>query len=310
MQKRVVVLVLASGLMLAAVASALDPAGPLVPPTPVTPLSGSEVVLPGPFFELRWGSTGGVTWFRVYLSPAGGGPNLLSCSNGSVDPGGCWVQFPDTVIDVNATLTAGNYTWWVQSWRAGSTSAWSPGQTFTVVTQRLEDLGKTVLDHLTGLEWEKKVSSPTNSIHYYGNTYTWSLGAMGSPPSYPPNGTAFTTFLAGLNAGSCVGSSPDGTTVDPGQDCSFAAHGDWRLPTISELRSLPWVSRTLCLPPIFGTTNGSYWSSSNVSSTPSLAWGFGCESETTYLVTTTTSEAALVIAVRVNRMPAADAQPY
>jgi hypothetical protein len=312
MRKRVAVLVVAFGLMIAT--SAWATPGPLTPPQPVSPLSGSEVVFGGGLgFALVWNSVPSGTWARAYLSAAGGGANLLPCSNGAVDPNGCWVQTSNaqtTNITVKATLTAGNYTWWVQSWEAGSTSAWSPGQTFKVVTERFEDLGKTVLDHLTGLEWEKKVSSTSNSIHYYANTYTWSLGAMGTPPSYPPNGTAFTTFLAGLNAGPCVGSSSDGINVNPGQDCSFAAHGDWRLPTISELSSIPcFAAYPSCIPPIFGTTNGTYWSSSELSSTPSSAWGVDFESGSSHLVTTNTSEGALVIAVRANRMPAANSGP-
>lgn len=42
-----------------------------------------------------------------------------------------------------------------------------------MVTERFEDLGKTVLDRLVS-RWEKKVNSPSNRIHYYANNYTWS----------------------------------------------------------------------------------------------------------------------------------------
>ena len=61
-------------------------------------------------------------------------------------------------------------------------------------------------------------------LHCVNSTYTWT--ASGSP--YPPDGTAFLTFLYGLNGGV---QSPQGYYT------CFAGHCDWRLPIIEELEA-------------------------------------------------------------------------
>ena len=82
------------------------------------------------------------------------------------------------------------------------------------------------------------------------------VGRIGSAAA---DGTAFTSFLAKLNA--C--SSPDGTTIGGG----FAGHCDWRLPTYAELESIfdfdaCFIEGRACVPAIFGpTAQYYYWSS-------------------------------------------------
>jgi hypothetical protein len=71
----------------------------------------------------------------------------------------------------------------------------------------------TVTDNLTGLQWEKKTNDAT--IHDVANPYTWSASGTLA------DGTAFTGFLAPLNAGAC-----------------FAGQCDWRLPTLQELGTI------------------------------------------------------------------------
>jgi len=138
---------------------------------------------------------------------------------------------------------------------------------------RFEDRGKTVFDHQTNLEWEKKTGvvggASDGNIHDVNNVYSWSTGTNN------PDGTAFTVFLAGLNAGACVSTS-DGTTESNATDCSFAGHGDWRLPKLSELKTIVDCSKGApCVSPIFGPTQpGNYWSSS-YANTPQYAWRVG-----------------------------------
>jgi len=129
---------------------------------------------------------------------------------------------------------------------------------------RFEDRGTTVFDHGTGLEWEKKTDD--GGLHDWNNRYMWSTGTNN------PDGTAFTVFLAGLNGGECISASADGTSVSNG---GYASHCDWRLPSVSELRTIVDCSHGApCVAPIFGPTQsaGYYWSSSSDTINPSDAW--------------------------------------
>jgi hypothetical protein len=124
----------------------------------------------------------------------------------------------------------------------------------------------TVSDLNTGLVWEQKdVSCP--GPHCYSTTYTWSTG---SP--YNPTGTAFTSFLYGLNGGT----SSDGT--DTVTAC-FTGHCDWRLPTVQELAGIVDLTATgcgsgsPCIDPVFGPTQAyNYWSATTGSSGSDFAW--------------------------------------
>jgi hypothetical protein len=119
--------------------------------------------------------------------------------------------------------------------------------------QRYRDNGDgTVTDHLTGLQWEKKVG-PSDLVADYGNLHDVDNGYSWGPyvAPYAATGTAFTDFLANLNggAGAC-----------------FAGQCDWRMPSFKELRTLllgtfPNCPSSPCIDPVFGVISGtSYWS--------------------------------------------------
>lgn len=111
-------------------------------------------------------------------------------------------------------------------------AAWQP----PCVGDRFIADDETVTDRLTGLVWEKKQTSVGSGIdetnpHDVDNRYTWSRRPPDvAPPSdtLPPfeNGTAFTDFLAKLNA------------------AGFAKASGWRLPTLAELMTLMDASGT------------------------------------------------------------------
>jgi hypothetical protein len=128
----------------------------------------------------------------------------------------------------------------------------------------VDNLDGTVTDTQTNLMWEQKTNDGT--VHDVGNLYT--LGT-GTPNWETKNGTVFTIFLAGLNAGA-----------------GFAGHTDWRLPTsggsttyptleTAELESIVELGHGApAINPILGpTASNFYWSSSAFSAVPSNAWG-------------------------------------
>lgn len=147
--------------------------------------------------------------------------------------------------------------------------------------QRFVDNGDgTVTDHKTGLIWEKKnnldgtvnVSDP----HDADNLYTWCSGRRDCANSAnPPDGTAFTTFLYGLNGGT----SPDATATS---GC-FIGHCDWRLPTIEEWAGIVETTQGICggengacIDPTFGPTQANgHWSATTVAGSPTNAWSVG-----------------------------------
>jgi hypothetical protein len=121
---------------------------------------------------------------------------------------------------------------------------------------RFTDNGTTVADNLTGLIWEKKTDD--NTVHDKDNMYSWTSS---DGDTTDEDGTAFTTFLTGLNAG--VG---------------FAGANGWRLPTFAELSTIRTTQESCgssgppCIDPTFGpTASSSYWSATTASSNLGLA---------------------------------------
>ena len=118
----------------------------------------------------------------------------------------------------------------------------------------------TVIDRLTGLQWEKKQNmNDTQNLadpHDADNRYTWSAGA----PYTEADGTAFRTFLPALNSGGC-----------------HAGHCDWRLPTVYELQTIllePYPCTTSpCVDSVFTPTVADYYRSATTNARrPDYEW--------------------------------------
>jgi hypothetical protein len=109
----------------------------------------------------------------------------------------------------------------------------------------------TVMDTLTGLQWERKrkLDGTVNleKARDADNQYSWSAGGAAA------DGTAYTDHLAQLNS-----------------NC-FAGHCDWRLPTFAELQTILDTEQGVCsggsgacIDPIFGPTAPAFhWTSSS-----------------------------------------------
>ena len=269
-----------SALIVIAVAMLIGSGGAqaVVAPTTTSPKSGDTAYLTGngvvetaTGFVLKWTPVADAIWYRVWLNQGSTGPNMFPCGRypHAVDGDGCWFKATDVTtsgevrIPIAYPFSMGAYTLYVGAWNNGT--AWSAAIPFTVAL-RFENRGLTVFDKQTGLEWEKKTDD--GGIHDKDNVYAWSTGTNN------PDGTAFTVFLAALN-GACVTESADGVTVSGSVGCPGGGHHDWRLPTVSELRTILDSSRPPYVDPVFGPWRvGIYWSSSRL--VPGLSpWSHG-----------------------------------
>jgi hypothetical protein len=123
---------------------------------------------------------------------------------------------------------------------------------------RFVDAGFTVIDRATKLEWVK--TDDAGGLTDKDRVFTWSATGTAA------DGTAFTQYVAALNA------------------ANYAGHADWRLPSsaagssqgplqAAELESIADCSYPKCLHPLFGpTAGGTFWSASTNPDAPMTAF--------------------------------------
>lgn len=110
-------------------------------------------------------------------------------------------------------------------------------------SERLFDLGLTVYDVQTGLQWEKKVAG-AGCLHCVDDVYTF-CAATG-------NGGAGSVAGCGDNTTSWIGQV---------NATAFAGHTDWRLPTMAELNAVGFRTAMCSGDPIVGPSAPTeYWS--------------------------------------------------
>jgi hypothetical protein len=211
---------------------------------PMRAARAEPTAIPGRECERRLALATGKYW-SCFFRAAGGAARAGT----RIDPHSCEETYGKRVERIRARFPAG-----------------CPDDPWTGRQQRFVDLGDgTVRDRATGLQWEQKRglddTPAPDDPHDADNTYTWTAkGGDGKAP----NGTLFTSFLPKLNA-------PDATGR------CFAGHCDWRLPTLTELRSILLAPKPCavkpCIDPIFGTTAPRmYWSGEESVYHPVRAW--------------------------------------
>lgn len=147
---------------------------------------------------------------------------------------------------------------------------------------RFDASGPTILDFETRLEWEKKTGDIAENLHstcpggdycdtpnHVDNYYQWSAA------SGVADGGVFTDFLARLNAGAT--DDPD----SPASGC-YAGHCDWRLPTLTELRTITVAcdAPPCVVDPVFVPSGDTFQWSGTSHSDDDYAWVVHLYSET------------------------------
>jgi len=193
--------------------------------------------------------------------------------------------------------------------------------TCATLGDRFVDLGLTVLDTCTNLEWEKKTTAVgsgviSEDLHDVDNRYSWAGECQFVESSLcQPNPAAASTCAAqtggalgcdecGLGDGACLMPNGGLTTVwdwvNQLNAEAYAGHTDWRLATsagasgvptgeapeleavVDQTEGLCGGSSGACTAPVFGSTDArSYFSASTNSTTPIVAFVVNFEEGTT-----------------------------
>lgn len=124
-----------------------------------------------------------------------------------------------------------------------------PEGVFALHDNGFENTGKTVKDHITGLEWQR--TDDDGGLTDKDASYSFSSSGLVDGVAQR-DGTVFTQFLAGLNECRLFNAETTG---------GFADHCDWRLPTREELATIMDCPENggPCLDPVFGPVNADFY---------------------------------------------------
>jgi hypothetical protein len=217
-------------------------------------------------WEQKTGSVGSARLCQYPSCPAGdvftGTFTAATCAPGTftITVSGDGTTWTGTSVDSNPTCSGTSIGTISGSTLSGTGPA---GSTIsgTIDCSNAEASGSITASGFVIGSWSASTQYYCPDPHDVNNVYTWSATGVA------PDGPAFTGFLAQLN--NCM--SANGRAITGG----FAAHCDWRLPSIAELTGIydTICSPEVCIDPTFGPTAvGLYWSATTAPSLPSQAW--------------------------------------
>ncbi len=166
-----------------------------------------------------WQSVPGSTWYYLWVNNASGTPVIqtwYTATDAHCDASTCWVT-PTTA------LTAGEYHWWIQTWKDGAAGLWSDRMDFSILLP-----AQATLSLPSG--------SGTNQPTYTWNAVpgsTWYYLWVNDTSGTPVIQTWYTADQAGCASGMGTCSVTPSTTLSPG------AHR-WWVQTWSNVGSGPW----------------------------------------------------------------------
>jgi hypothetical protein len=202
----------------------------------------------------RWNHVSGVTWYYLWINgPTGNVFKQWYDATAICSAGSC-------AVTPSITLSAGNFTWWVQTWNSTGYGPWSAGRTFNTTAPGAATLVSPsgAISNTTPTYTWNKVSEATN--------YVFWLGRVNSDNSLTP--ILEQAFESSVVCGGTTCSITPGVTLSGGnyrwwiRTSNSYGYGPWSSPMNFSLSTIPLPGVATLVSPTGGITD----------TTPTYTW--------------------------------------